>query len=149
MTKENMLDAVARYFRACNTLDFELFKSAIAEDVTSYFNCLPPIHGRENFFQHFKMMHDMTKERFTIDRAVVGEEEVVLEWSMLWTPPGANEEIIDRGIDWLMFQNGLIIEARSYLRSLNDPFDQPCELIEFPYRERNYPCRDDFDSRLP
>jgi hypothetical protein len=149
MNKEKMLDAVARYFRACNTCDFDLFKSAIAEDVTSYFTNLPPIHGRENFFQFFKMLYDMTNERFTIDRTVIGEQEVVLEWSMLWTPPGASEEIIDHGIDWLMFQNDLIVEARSYGRSANDPPDQPCELKEFSYQDRNYPCRDDFDSRLP
>lgn len=150
MNKQEMIDAAARYFRACNTLDFELFKSAISEDVTSYFTHQPPIHGRENFFQMFSMLHGMTKGRFAIDRTVTGEREAVLEWSLLWTPPGASGERIDRGIDWLIFQNDLIVEARSYFWSANHPLDQqPYELQGFPYRERNYPCLDDFDARLP
>jgi hypothetical protein len=149
MSKDRLLETLLRYFRGCNNGDFELFKTAVAEDVTSYFVDTPPIHGRENLTQFFKMLYDMMKVRWTIDRTLIGEQEVVVEWSMLWTPPCAIEEEIDRGVDWLIFQDDLIAKVYQYYRPRNLPSDQPYKFQGFPYHDRNHPSRDDFASRIP
>jgi hypothetical protein len=149
MSKEQLQETLLRYFRGCNNADFELFKTALDENVTLYFIDFPPLSGRDNVAEFFKSYYEMAKPRWTMDRVIFGDQEMVVEWSALYTPPGESGEKIDRGVDWLICKNNLVVEAHQYHRPQILPPDQRYELMGFPYRDRNYPCPDNFDSKLP
>jgi hypothetical protein len=149
MNNQLLVDKVVEYVRGCNTADIELMMSTLAEDVTAYFVDLPPVKGSMELAQGFKMVHDETKARWSVDHIIVSGQEVVIEWSQVWTPPGGSTEELSRGVDWFIFVNGQIAEIHQYYRARSLGTDQTYELQGFPYRDRNYPDLDDFDSYLP
>lgn len=66
--------------------------------------------------QNFVDMHP-TGARWTIDHYVIQEPEAVVEWTMLVTPSGETNEVLDRGIDWFLFQeDGRIKEIREFVQ---------------------------------
>jgi hypothetical protein len=149
MNGQPLIDKVLEYIKGCNTADIELMRSTCADDVTAYFIDMPPVNGSVSLAQFWKMVHDVTKARWSVDHAIVAGQEVVIEWSQVWTPPGGITEEFSRGIDWFIFVNGQISEIHQYYRPRNLGPDQIYELQSFPYRDRDYPGRDDFDSHLP
>jgi SnoaL-like domain len=149
MNDQPLIDKVLEYIKGCNTADIGLIMSACADDVTAYFIDMSPINGSVSLAQFWKMVHDVTKARWSVDHAIVAGQEVVIEWSQVWTPPGGSTEEFSRGVDWFIFVNGQIGEIHQYYRPRNLGPDQLYELQGFPYRDRDYPVRDDFDSHLP
>jgi len=149
MNNHPLIDKVLKYFRGCNTGDVELMLSTFAEDVTAYSIDIPPVHGSENLAQHWKRVYDTIKARFTVDHAIVVGQEVVIEWSMSWTPPEGSTLDFTRGTEWYLFKNEKIAEIRQYHLNRYLGPDQIYELQGFPYLDRGYPGRDDFDSHLP
>ena len=149
MNGQTLIDKVSKCFRGYNTGDVELMMSTFDEDVTAYFIALPPVHGSENLAQFWKRVYDTIKARWTVDHAIVAGQEVVLEWSMDWPPSEWSKVGFARGTEWYLFKNEKIAEIRHYGNIHSSGPDQILELRGFPYLDRGYPGRDDFDSHLP
>ena len=68
------------------------------------------------------------------------DEEVVNEWSCLWTPPGTDKRLMSRGTEWYVMRDGKIDEIRAYFiaDSASDT-----ELGGFAYMQRGYLVRPD------
>lgn len=148
--EDALIEVLRQYIRGCNAGDLELLKSTFTEDIKVYFIELPPVMGREAVAKFWVDYHDATHARWTIDHVVVEGNEAVFEWSSLEVPKGASAPVFTRGVDWYVFRGNQIAEIRQYYDVRNVlPADRSFELEGFPYKERNYPLRDNLDTRLP
>ncbi len=149
MDSHPYVEIVGRYFDGANAGDAELMRSCFCDDIAAYTIAIPARFGSEAASAFLVGLHE-TGARFTVDHAMVQEPEAVVEWSMIWTPPGASEPALSRGVDWFVFESGKIKEIREYCDPRWNP--EPAslhQLEEFPYSSRGYPEFDDLDERLP
>jgi len=135
--EDRHIDAVRRYFDACNAGVLEDFKPTLADDVVHYF--LPerfaPIRGADHlarFWCKFKAVSDTV---WAIDEILAQGDRVVSEWSLMWTPPGSRSRLKMRGSEWYEMRAGVIGEVRAYF--IYDD-TRHAELTGFPYRDRRY-----------
>jgi len=128
---------VRRYFAACGTGDLASLLATLAPDVVHYF--LPgrfsPIRGAEHLAKHWRKFKTLLDPVWAIDRVVAQGDEVVSEWSCLWTPPETGRRVMMRGSEWYVIRDGQIAEIRAYL--IDDP-TRDTQLVGFPYRDRGY-----------
>ena len=75
---------------------------------------------------------------WAIDQIIAQGDQVVSEWSCIWTPKDTPRRIVMRGSEWYVMRSGLIAEIRAYL--MHDDTNDT-ELTGFPYVERGYLTR--------
>ena len=132
------VETIRAYYRGCNTADVALMKSTFTDDVVHYFVDHAPVAGAESLARFWEKVGPRTKAHWTVDHAIVEDDEAVIEWSMRWTPLGADREELLRGTEWYLFRDGRIAEIRSY--HVNHHLQDPAnfELRGFPYASRGY-----------
>ena len=149
MPRHPFVETIARYFNGANSGDVGLMMSCFAEDIAAYTIGMPPRFGSRAAAEFF-IANQPTKARWTIDHAVVQEPEAVVEWSVLWTPPGESAEVLSRGIDWFVFEDENIKEIREYCDPRMTPqLPSVHQLEQFPYDSRGYPLEKNLDLKLP
>ena len=57
------------------------------------------------------------------------------EWSVIFTPPGTDKRLINRGTEWYVMRDARILEVRAYIIV---SAEESVELATFPYAERGY-----------
>jgi hypothetical protein len=128
---------VRRYFDGCNSGHLDVLLSTLAEDVTHYFlpPRLPPIRGAEHLAKYWRKYKAVLSPVWSIDHIIGQGDEVVSEWSCIWTPRGTQTPLMMRGSEWYVMRNALISEVRAYLM-----YDENgnTELTGFPYDQRGY-----------
>jgi ketosteroid isomerase-like protein len=131
---------VRRYFEACGTGELEALLATLAPDVVHYFlpSRFPPIRGAEHLARHWRKFKTLLDPAWSIDRIVAQGDEVVSEWSCLWTPPDTGRRVMMRGSEWYVLCDGRLAEIRAYL--VDDPM-RDTELSGFPYAARGYLTR--------
>jgi hypothetical protein len=72
---------------------------------------------------------------WSVDHLLARDDEVVSEWSCIWTPRRTDKRLMLRGSEWYVMRDGKIAEIRAYFMSADDAH---CELAGFPYGERGY-----------
>jgi len=135
--ERNNLDVVRRYFAGCNSGDLDELLSTLTPDVVHYFlpSSFPPIHGAEHLARYWRKYKRMLDPVWAIDRLIASGDEVVNEWSCLWTPAGTASRVMTRGTEWYVMRDARIAEVRAYF--LDAP-DAGSELATFPYAARGY-----------
>ena len=95
-----------------------------------------PRVGSESIAELWRGTIRQNGSRWTIDRMVSDENEVVIEWTH-WQPgPGTHI----RGAEWYEFdENGLITVIKAYYASPRDRSLAANELDGYPYAELGYP----------
>ena len=147
----NPISRVAElYVIGVNAGDEKLMLECFADDLKVYNNSIPPRFGAAEHAAYWARMHDEWRARFTIDRLVTSDNEAVMEWSALLYPPGGTTEQLIRGVDWLLFEKGKIVEIHEYGDPRLGPEPPPLSgaLVGFPYQERGYPTTRTLDSML-
>jgi len=131
------LRIVRRYFDACEAGDADEIRATLAPDVVHYF--LParsaPIAGAQALTDHWIRFKHASDTHWTLDRIVAAGDDVVCEWSVVWTPRGMRARRMMRGCDWYGIRDGLIAEIRAYFAY--DPAHDT-ELTGYPYASRGY-----------
>lgn len=132
----NMM-VVRRYFDGCSSGDLELLLSTLAPDVVHYFlpREFPPIQGAEHLARHWRKFKQLLDPVWALDKIIAQGDEVVSEWSCIWTPKASDRRIMMRGSEWYVMREGLIAEIRAYL--MHDDTAHT-ELTGFPYFDRGY-----------
>jgi ketosteroid isomerase-like protein len=130
--------AVRRYFDGCNSGDLTVLLGTLTQDVIHYFldPKFPPIRGAEHLANYWRKYKAALDPVWSIDRIVAQNDEVVSEWSCIWTPRQTKGRILTRGSEWYVMRDGRIAEVRAYFVG-NDA--AATELVGFPYGERGYP----------
>jgi ketosteroid isomerase-like protein len=129
--------SVLKYFDGCNTGDLDDLLSTLDPDVIHYF--LPqqfkPIHGAQHLAKYWRKFKVLLNPTWKIDHILAQKDEVVSEWSCLWTPVGTDRRLMMRGSEWYRMREGRIAEVRAYF-GYNDTANT--ELTGFPYGSRGY-----------
>ena len=134
------VETVRRYFDGCNSGDLDVLLSTLSGDVVHYFLApnFSPIRGAEHLARHWCKFKQLLDPVWSIDHIVAQDEQVVSEWSCIWTPKGGERRIVMRGSEWYVMRDGLIAEIRAYFL---DDDARDTQLTEFPYLERGYLTR--------
>jgi ketosteroid isomerase-like protein len=131
------IEVVRRYFDGCSTGDLDTLLGTLAPDVVHYFlpTRFPPIRGAETLANYWRRYKDALDPIWSIDRIVAQGDEVVSEWSCIWTSKESTRRVMTRGSEWYVMRDGRIAEIRAYFIS-----DRAAdtELIGFPYGQRGY-----------
>ncbi len=130
---------VLRDFDPCNTGDPDELKATLHPEVVHYF--LPAsfstIKGAEHlasYWEEYKLTLDPV---WKIDLIIGQDDQVVSEWSCLWTDPASSRRVMSRGTEWYEMRDGLIAEVRAYFVA----GERDSELPDVPYAERQYRTR--------
>jgi ketosteroid isomerase-like protein len=128
---------VRKYFDGCSTGDLDTLLATLAPDVVHYSldDSVPPIRGAEHLARYWRKYKQALDPVWSVDHAVASGDDVVIEWSCIWTPKGAQNRIVLRGTDWYVLRGGRIAEIRAYFIQ-NNAGDTG--LAGFPYGERGY-----------
>ena len=132
------VEVVRRYYDACNAGDLDALRATLTPDAVHFF--LPgrfkPVQGAEHFARYWVKNRKEFDARWSVDRVLAQGDEVVVEWSMFWTPKGAPRRIVTRGTEWYVMRGCRIAEVRAYF---NADAAASTELAGFPYAQRGYP----------
>ena len=135
---EDHLSLIARYYDACSRGDAEGVIRTATADVVHYFLApnvgSAPVRGGEHLGRYWRKVHDMIAPIWVVDHGLAAGDEAVIEWSMFWTPQGADGRIVTRGAEWFVLRDGRIAEIRSYYRQES----ADSELEAFAYAARGY-----------
>jgi SnoaL-like domain len=135
------LDIIRIYYIGCSTGNAELMKSTFMPDITHYFISMEPVHGADTLANFWLKDNEGDRRTvWTVDHAMVEDDEAVIEWTMVEAYLDERPQKITRGAEWYKFINGKISEIRAYYRWVDEP--EASELIGFPYAERGYPTFD-------
>jgi ketosteroid isomerase-like protein len=131
------IEVVKKYFEGCNSGDVKELLSTLAADVAHYFlpSTFPPIAGAEHLAKHWRKFKQALNPIWSIDRIIAQGDEVVSEWSCIWTPPETQKRLMNRGSEWYVMRDLRILEVRAYF--IASPASSS-ELAAFPYTERGY-----------
>ncbi len=128
---------VLKYFDGCNSGDLHELLSTLDPEVVHYF--LPqrfkPIHGAEHLAKYWRKFKLLLNPTWKIDHIIAQGDEIVSEWSCLWTPEGTEARLMMRGSEWYRMRENWIAEVRAYF-SYSDEYNT--ELTGFPYGSRGY-----------
>ena len=131
------ISVVLKYFDGCNSGDINDLLSTLDPDVIHYF--LPeqfkPIRGAEHLAKYWRKFKVLLNPIWKIDHIIAHDNEVVSEWSCLWTPEGASLRRMMRGSEWYVMRDDKIAEVRAYF-GYSDQSDTV--LTGFPYGSRGY-----------
>lgn len=135
--QEHNIAVVLKYFEGCNSGSLDDLLSTLDSDVIHYF--LPgqfqPIRGSEHLAKYWRKFKSLLNPIWKIDHIIAQDNEVVSEWSCLWTPAATGVRLMMRGTEWYVMRNGRISEVRAYF-GYSDNLNT--ELTGFPYGDRGY-----------
>jgi len=131
------VSVVLKYFEGCNSGDLNALLSTLDPEVVHYFlpARFPPIRGAEHLARYWRKFKSLLNPVWRIDRIICQDDEVVSEWSCLWTPQGTSRRLMMRGTEWYVMREGRIAEVRAYFLYEDAAATQ---LAGFPYSERDY-----------
>ena len=136
-TEAANIEVVRRYFDGCNSGNLEDLLGTLADDVVHYFlpARFPPIRGAQHLARHWRKFKTVLDPLWSIDHIIGQDDEVVSEWSCLWTPRETGKRVIMRGSEWYVMRGGRITEIRAY-HIHDDAGDTG--LAGFDYAKRGY-----------
>lgn len=136
-TEAKNIEVVRRYFDGCSTGNLDTLLGTLAPDVVHYFlpTRFPPIRGAGTLANYWRRYKDALDPIWSIDRIIAQGNDVVTEWSCIWTSKESPRRVMTRGSEWYVMRDGRIAEIRAYFIS-----DRAAdtELIGFPYGQRGY-----------
>jgi limonene-1,2-epoxide hydrolase len=118
--RRHRLEANVRtYFEGCNEGSREKMASVFAASIVHYFppGMFGPVRGADAIAALWRRMIQQAGSRWTIDRMVSDEQEVVIEWTHFQPKTGSYV----RGAEWYEFDaEGLITVIKAYYASPRD-----------------------------
>jgi ketosteroid isomerase-like protein len=131
------IEIVRTYFDACNSGELADLLATLTPDVIHYFlpARFPPIRGADHLARYWRKYKLVLDPVWSVDHAIAQGDEVVSEWSCIWTPRGTQTRLMLRGSEWYVMRDGKISEIRAYF--MHDDHGST-ELIGFPYGDRGY-----------
>ena len=131
------VEVVRKYFDGCNSGNLDELLGTLAPDVVHYFlpSAFPPIKGAEHLAKYWRKYKQTLGPTWAIDRIIAHGNDVVNEWSCIWTNPATHKQVMNRGTEWYVMRDAKILEVRAYF--IASP-DASVELASFPYAARGY-----------
>ena len=135
--EERNIAVVLEYFDGCNSGELDDLLGTLDPDVVHYF--LPQqfksIRGAQHLAKYWRKFKVLLDPTWKIDHIIAQGNEVVSEWSCLWTPERTDLRLMMRGSEWYVMRDGRISEVRAYFGYSEK---SNTELTGFPYGARGY-----------
>ena len=133
------LETITRYYDGCSAGDVGAIAATLDAEVVHFFLApnpgSAPVRGAEHLARYWRKVAGMIGARWVVDHGIETADEAVIEWTMVWLPPGTDARVATRGAEWFTFSAaGLITEIRSYYQQR----EHTTELDGFPYAARGY-----------
>jgi hypothetical protein len=135
--RQQLESAVRTYFEGCNEGSHAKMASVFHPSIAHYFppGMFGPRVGSHAIAELWRDMIQRAGSRWTIDRMVSDENEVVIEWTHFQPRTGSYV----RGAEWYEFdEDGLITVIKAYYASPRDKNLVANELDGYPYAELGY-----------
>ena len=131
------IEVVRKYFAGCNTGELADITATLKPNVVHFFlpDRFPPIRSAEHLARYWRAYKLALDPVWSVDHAIAQGDEVVSEWSCIWTPKGAQHRLMLRGSEWYVMRDGKIAEIRAYF--MHDDRGNT-GLTGFPYGDRGY-----------
>jgi ketosteroid isomerase-like protein len=145
MTEFSPLERVRAYYRDLNTGDPDTVARHFHPDANHYYTRLGPNRTGREIGETTELGVKHLDGSWHIEHAIEQGDEVVIEWTMLWTDPrhdGARR--LDRGTEWFIVRDGLIAEVRAYHHS--DAKNRQGDLLGFDHARRGYTTMERWDE---
>ena len=114
MTPTSLLDHVRSYYESLNSGDVERVAAHFTDDAVHYYTRRDPDVGARAIAENAALGVTVLNAVWTLEHAIEGDDEVVIEWSMAFDHPRSGARLLDRGAEFLAFRDGLICEIRAY-----------------------------------
>ena len=113
-TEANNVDVVRKYFAGCQSGDLDIISSTLDADVVHYFlpSRFPPIKGAGPLAKYWRAYKLALNPVWSVDHLIARDDEVVSEWSCIWTPRRTDQRLMLRGSEWYVMRAGKIAEIR-------------------------------------
>lgn len=113
------------------------FTATLKPNVVHFFlpDRFSPIRSAEHLARYWRAYKLALDPVWSVDHAIAQGDEVVSEWSCIWTPKGAQHRLMLRGSEWYVMRDGKIAEIRAYF--MHDDRGNT-GLTGFPYGDRGY-----------
>jgi ketosteroid isomerase-like protein len=139
------LERVRAYYRDLNTGDKEKVARHFHPDANHFYTRLGPHCGADSIAGTSELGVEHLDASWHLEHGIEQGDEVVIEWTMLWTDPRrGNERRIDRGTEWFVVRDGLIAEVRAYHHS--DAKNRQGNLLGFDHEGRGHTTLDQWDE---
>jgi ketosteroid isomerase-like protein len=145
MTEITPLERVKAYYRDLNTGDPEKVARHFHPDANHYYTRLGPNLSGRAIGETTELGVKHLDGSWHLEHAIEQGDEVVIEWTMLWTDPRhGGERRLDRGTEWFIVRDGLIAEVRAYHHS--DQKNRQGDLLGFDHAGRGYTTMERWDE---
>jgi hypothetical protein len=145
MSELTPLERVKAYYRDLNTGDPEKVASHFHADANHYYTRLQPNLSGQAIGETTELGVKHLDGSWHIEHAIEQDDEVVIEWTMLWCDPRHDgERRLDRGTEWFIVRDGLIAEVRAYHHS--DDKNRQGDLLGFDHAGRGYTTMEHWDE---
>jgi ketosteroid isomerase-like protein len=139
------LERVRAYYRDLNTGDKEKVARHFHPDANHFYTRLGPHRGADSIAGTSELGVQHLDASWHLEHGIEQGDEVVIEWTMLWTDPRrGNERRIDRGTEWFVVRDGLIAGVRAYHHS--DAKNRQGNLLGFDHEGRGHTTLDQWDE---
>jgi ketosteroid isomerase-like protein len=131
------LDHVRSYYDSLNTGDANAVAAHFTDDAVHYYTRRERQEGARAIAENAALAVEHSNARWTLEHAVEGEDEVAIEWSMVFDHPRTGERCLDRGAEFLVFRDGRICEVRAYYHG-GVPKNLSGDLVGFDHAARGH-----------
>jgi ketosteroid isomerase-like protein len=108
------LARVRAYYDDLRSGDADLVARHFTDDAVHYYTRRDPHRGARAIAENAALAVEHLHAVWTLENAVGDDEQVAIEWSMLFDHPRTGERMLDRGAEFFEFRDGLIREVRAY-----------------------------------
>jgi SnoaL-like protein len=139
------LERVKAYYRDLNTGDPEKVARHFKPDARHYYTRLGPHTSGKEIGGTTEQGVKHLDASWHLEHAIEQGDEVVIEWTMLWSDPRhGGERRLDRGTEWFRLDGGLIAEVRAYHHS--DAKNRQGNLLGFDHAGRGHTTLERWDE---
>ena len=107
-------ERVRAYYDALSSGDADAVAQHFTEDAIHYYTRRAPHLGARAIAENAAAAVQYLAAQWVLENLVGDDEQVAIEWSMLFNHPTKGTRMLDRGAELFRFRDGLICEVRAY-----------------------------------
>ena len=108
------LARVRAYYDDLSSGDADAVARHFTDDAIHYYTRRAPHLGARAIAENAAAAVEHLNAVWVLENLVGDDEQVAIEWSMLFDHPTKRTRMLDRGTEWFRFRDGLICEVRAY-----------------------------------
>ena len=125
-------ERVRAYYEALSSGDADAVAQHFTDDAIHYYTRRAPHLGARAIAENAAAAVQHLNAYWKLENLVGDDEQVAIEWSMVFDHPTKKTRMLDRGAELFRFRDGLICEVRAYYN------ERGGDLIAFDHAARGH-----------